>query len=261
MVWVFLLGCTFGRPPEPLFGNPTGKTGLSQADCRPWCGECDGGPGWVRPDDAAIDALVSGWALTEPFASIDSDPYAAGAPEPSADDGLCAVLPEADAGVQPRPYRLVTYASEAEARAAGATVTHYGACGACSTLENLAVYLRHNDLGAPVRDCGMRGGSGGQTDFEADLACLRALGFDLPCAQIWAWNTSNTRAQCLSPCLANLTASYNLPDGRLNECLRCDEEKSGPVFKRVAGRTRRNSGIPNAICRPCSEVQPLEHAY
>lgn len=44
-------------------------------------------------------------------------------------------------------------------------------------------------------------------------------------------------------------------------CIQCDEDRSGPVFKIVAGRTRRNSGLPNAICRPCSEVQPLVHDY
>ena len=37
--------------------------------------------------------------------------------------------------------------------------------------------------------------------------------------------------------------------------------QSGPVFKAVSGRTRRNSGLPNALCRPCSEVRPLVHAY
>ncbi len=52
-----------------------------------------------------------------------------------------------------------------------------------------------------------------------------------------------------------------MPDGSLSPCIACDEDKSGPVFKAVAGRTRRNSGIPNAICRPCDQVQPLVHDY
>ncbi|MCU1282383.1 MAG: hypothetical protein JWM53_5929, partial [bacterium] len=53
----------------------------------------------------------------------------------------------------------------------------------------------------------------------------------------------------------------NQPDGTLNACLQGDEDQSGPVFEAVAGRTRRNSGLPNATCRPCSEVQPLVPAY
>jgi len=36
---------------------------------------------------------------------------------------------------------------------------------------------------------------------------------------------------------------------------------SGPVFKAVAGRTRRNSGLASALCRPCESVYPLEHVY
>ena len=63
------------------------------------------------------------------------------------------------------------------------------------------------------------------------------------------------------PCVAALTKPYNEPDGALNACLQCDEDKSGPVFKAVAGRTRRNTGLANALCRPCSEVRPLLHRY
>jgi hypothetical protein len=54
---------------------------------------------------------------------------------------------------------------------------------------------------------------------------------------------------------------YNLEDGSLNSCLQCDEDISGAVFKTVAGRTRRNSGLASAICRPCETVWRIEHAY
>ncbi len=169
---------------------------------------------------------------------------------------VCGVLPLGAAGTVPRTYRLEDYPSEAAATAAGAKVTHFGHCGVCSTLENLAVYMRVNDLTAPVRACGMTSAT-----LADDVACLQRLGFDLPCAQIWAYNTQNTRARCLSECLTALGASYNLPDGSLNPCLQCDETQSGPVFKWKAGRTRRNCGLPNAICRSCGEVRPLVHAY
>jgi hypothetical protein len=247
-------GCTRPRPAAPLFGAPNDKTGLSADDCRPWCGACDVGMAWQRPSDAGLSSLVDDWTLVEPFSSIDSDPYAQAAPGSAPDGTVCGVQP-GDGGVLPRPYRLVTFASEGDAADAGAIVTHFGHCGVCSTLGNLAVYLSHNDLAAPVRDCGMSGG------FDSDVQCLRGLGFDLPCAQIWAWNTAHTRGKCLAPCLVNYTAAYNRPDGTLNDCLQCDETQSGPVFKAVAGRTRRNSGVPNAICRPCSEVHPLPHRY
>jgi hypothetical protein len=66
---------------------------------------------------------------------------------------------------------------------------------------------------------------------------------------------------CLEVCLELLDAPYHLPDGSLNACLQCDQEMSGDVFEAVAGRTRRNTGLTSALCRPCAEVRPLVHVY
>lgn len=242
-----------------LFGRPVARTGLTAAQCRPSC-DADGGT-FAPPayGDAFIRSLVTDWRLETPYPDLAGDPYA-GTPMPVPDppDTVCAVVPTGDAGAVPRPYRLETFPSEAAARAAGARPTHFGHCGVCSTLANLAVYLRENDLSSPVQACGLVGFTDGG---DANLACLMALGFDRPCAQIWYYNTVHTREQCLSLCFTMLNRPYHLPDGTLNPCYQCDEDRSGPVFKDVAGRTRRNAGLPNAICRPCAEVRPLVHAY
>ena len=47
-----------------------------------------------------------------------------------------------------------------------------------------------------------------------------------------------------------ITGEANIVNGKLNKCLQCDEDKSGPIFKWYAGRTRRNSGIHSEIDRP-----------
>jgi len=242
-----------------LFGNPNAQTGLGPDQCRPECA-CEG-PAFVPPtyDAAFVQSLIDDFQLATPYAPIPSSPYDGGAPPPDDPPGtVCAVLEQLDAGGSPRPYTLETYASADAASAAGARVTHFGHCGVCSTLANLAVYMQNDDLVAPVRQCGVQSSADGG---NADVSCLLQLGFDLPCAQAWAYDTANTRTLCLGVCLANITAPYNEPDGALNPCIQCDEDESGPVFKQVAGRTRRNSGLPNAICRPCSQVQPLVHAY
>mmetsp|Transcript_3890 Transcript_3890/g.4547 ORF Transcript_3890/g.4547 Transcript_3890/m.4547 type:complete len:292 (+) Transcript_3890:149-1024(+) len=44
---------------------------------------------------------------------------------------------------------------------------------------------------------------------------------------------------------------------RLNECLQCDECKQGGIFKKYAGRTRRNSGIQDEIQRDPSEIADI----
>ena len=186
--------------------------------------------------------------------TLSGDPYA----EPRARELLatpiapaaaCAVVWEAD----DVHYRLQTFANEADALAVGATVTHDGACGTCSTLADLAVYLERRDLTTPVRACAMAGG------LAHTVACLERLGFTQACAETWAYNAENTRRKCLGSCLLNLGAPSNLPDGELNACLQCDEDRSGPIFQRVAGRTRRNSGLISSIARPGEQVRPVAH--
>jgi hypothetical protein len=239
---------------EVLFGRPNAATGLTSEQCQPRC-SCDG-KSWEAPEygEQEIQEILT-WEIVDPPALLTEDPYAAAAP-PSADpEAVCGVLPEAPGA---RRYRLATYGSQAAAEEAGAFPSHFGACGLCSPLVDLAVYMREPDLTEPVRACGLQHLGG---DPEEHLACLEALGFDRACAQIWYYNTLHTRDACSAPCFATLGDPYHLPDGSLNACLACDEEKSGPVFKAVAGRTRRNTGLANALCRPCSEVRPLVHDY
>ena len=154
-------------------------------------------------------------------------------------------------------YRLSTFDNPAAALTAGYPVTHFGACGTCSTLQDLAVYLERPDLTAPVRRCGI------SWDASADLTCLEDLGFSAACAQTWLYNVANTRRHCFSVCIVSWIKGEGptQKDGRLNDCLRCDEDRSGPVFKATAGRTRRNSGIQSSIPRPNEEIAPVVHDY
>lgn len=233
-----------------LFGRPTAATGLTDAQCRPECPCLDG---WVPPsyDEAAIAALDL-LTLSNPPATLDTDPYLTPEAFPSTQDQVCGVLVEGSS------YTLQSFEGPAQAQRAGATVTHDGGCGRCSPLHDLAVYMRNGDLTEPVRACALLGIASGD---DATLQCLLDLDFTLPCAQTWLYNTVHTREQCTDECLGALQDPYHLPDGTLNPCLVCDEEHSGPIFKAVAGRTRRNTGLPSALCRPCQDVNRLVHVY
>lgn len=250
-----LVAC--GSDPAPktceqqLFGRPGPNTGLTAEQCAPSCA-CEGKTFDVpEPTPAQIAALRT-WELLDPPALLASDPYAMPTPLAPDDNAVCAVVRE---GSTTR-YRVADYPSAEAAITAGAVPTHFGRCGMCSSLADLAVYMEQPDLTEPVRTCGLMGGG-----MDEHLACLRALGFTEPCAQIWYYNTLHTRQKCLEPCILALGKPYHLPDGTLNECLLCDEVQSGDVFKAVAGRTRRNTGVASSMCRPCSEVQLLEHVY
>jgi hypothetical protein len=237
-----------------LFGRPAETTGLSSEQCQPSCA-CEGitfePPHYEEDEIAALESLV----LATPFSALEKDPYQEPDVWPLEPDKACGILLDA-AG--PGTYSLQTYSSPAAAEDSGAVVTHYGACGLCSPLVNLGVYIRNNDLAGPVRQCGIDNATKGK---DAHLKCLTDLGFDHPCAQIWYYNTRHTQQQCLVTCLALLEKPYHNEDGSLNDCIQCDEDVSGAVFKAVSGRTRRNSGLPTALCRPCESVAPVVHRY
>ncbi len=215
-------------------------------------------PAAVDPADAA--RLVAALRAKVPLDAIafDGDPYDLWRdrePPRVASGTVCGVRFEPD-GIL---YRLATFPAEAEARAAGFSVTHLGACGTCSTMQDLAVYMERPDLTAPVRRCGVL-----HATEPGTIACLERLGFSPACARTWYFNVRNTRRECLGTCVLSWLErepSTRGPERRLNPCLRCDEERSGPVFKAVAGRTRRDSGIPSSIARPDAEVARVVHDY
>ena len=245
------MGSSSGAPRcGTLYGRPNDNTGLGPDLCGPSC-PCQGG--WVAPEysEADIVALES-LPLDTPFEPLTADPYATPEDHPLDEASVCAVLVSGDG------YSLQTFPDDAAAEAAGGKVTHDGACGLCSPLQDLAVYMRNPDLTQPVRACGLQGLSQGE---EVQLECLRELGFTEPCAQIWSYNTTHTRTVCLETCVELLNEPYHLPDGSLNACLQCDEDLSGPVFKAVSGRTRRNTGLASALCRPCEAVRQVVHRY
>ncbi len=240
-----------GRPAvcTGYFGQPTAKTGLDTTLCSPQC-DCGGASfSFVPPSPATLAA----WSATKfpAMATPTTDPYTADVP-PTVAPGVCGVRKEPGGG-----HTLESAADADTLAKSGATLTHQGRCGLCSTLADLAVYARETDLTQPVRACGLEHFD----DLAGNVACLRKIGFTAPCAWIWAYNTRNTRVRCLDVCLKALSAPYHLADGSLNPCLQCDEDKSGPVFKAVAGRTRRNSGLASALCRPCAQVHRIAHAY
>ncbi|XP_065061908.1 uncharacterized protein LOC135688811 [Rhopilema esculentum] len=170
-------------------------------------------------------------------------------------DIVCAIRYVDDTKVG---YELRQFESKQAAESAGFIVTHQGKCGACSNLRDLAVYLEKN-LTAPVRKCA----------FKAVISkrwarnCILAIGFTETCTDIWLYNSINTRKECFGICMKDWITGKpnNNPDGSLNDCLQCDEDKSGPVFKYFSGRTRRNSGINSAIKRPGQQVYKMNHCY
>lgn len=262
-----------------LFGVPPENGPVSESCCAPTCAYVEDGETktWTAPryTEKDLQALWNDWELAEPwpvFVGNEFDPPPQAGP---IEQGVCGVLPRPDlrnGPSAPMPYDLVDYPTRTDAEKDGAMVTHGGECGACSSLRNLVVYIANPNLTEPVRRCGITG----LIDRDLSrLACIASLGFDLPCAQAWDINTRNTQKACLRVCgkpgarRAPGNKPYECsPDGfvpndinLINACLACDEEYSLRLFRRAAGRSRRNSGLPSPICRTCEGVRRIEHRY
>lgn len=160
----------------------------------------------------------------------------------------------------PHSYKLQTFdGSVDEAQELGLIVTHAGPCAACSSLQDLAVYMEQGaDLRSSSSSCGLRG-----QFSEADgLSCFKELGFSDACASIWHANTKHTARKCSRHCIPFVISgrgpNKDEPGCPMETCIECDEVHSGPNFKRFSGRTRRNSGLRSNIARPCSEMVVLE---
>ena len=97
----------------------------------------------------------------------------------------------------PTLYEMQTYDSEQEMLDAGAHMTHWGACGACSTTKDLAVYLEHPDLTGKGQECSVRAIANG---FEEGVSCFQEVGYTESCAVMWMYNVFQTRDNCFDTC-------------------------------------------------------------
>lgn len=164
-----------------------------------------------------------------------------------------------------RRYSLRTFRNKQLALKAGFKVTHQYKCGTCSTLKDLAVYMAKPDLTEPAKTCTKK-----LTLNKMKKCYEEKIGFSPLCAEMWSYNSKNTKKRCAITCmkhyglfnvLANNMNSENTDStGKLNPCIACDENKSGPGFKYGAGRTRRASVLLSAINRSSDEIYEVDHS-
>ncbi|CAB9518000.1 expressed unknown protein [Seminavis robusta] len=168
----------------------------------------------------------------------------------------------------PTHYETVTFASEElflrvqeqqEENGETLQITHYGACGVCSNLQDLAVYVANPDLTSKGQECGAKALFSQQLGVE----CFIRAGYTPACAKMWMYNTLETGDKCKDLCLPftfqGMPNNGPPPTCTIADCLWCDEVYSGPNFKKVAARTRRRSGLLSAIARPCDDILIVNH--
>mmetsp|Transcript_31468 Transcript_31468/g.63983 ORF Transcript_31468/g.63983 Transcript_31468/m.63983 type:complete len:86 (+) Transcript_31468:149-406(+) len=75
--------------------------------------------------------------------------------------------------------------------------THWGACGPCSTSQDLTVYMENPDLTAKGQECGVRG----LLDPTDGINCFMEAGYTRVCSEAWMYNVFNTRDHCFDVCI------------------------------------------------------------
>lgn len=203
---------------------------------------------WMSPPRFPAQSMVHDWWVNRSLA-----------PDQAA---VCGIRFEDDTRTG---YTLRTFANiDALNAEPDYQLTHYQACGACSTLQDLAIY-GELDLTRMAKTCSKR------ATLDEKSSCMKQIGFTPACAESWAYNAAKTGQSCALICVAEygliplLTGKENKPPvnekGELNACLMCDEMMAGPGFQYAAGRTRRNSGIISEIDRPQEQVYEVQHLY
>jgi hypothetical protein len=156
--------------------------------------------------------------------------------------------------------RLKTVASLDDALAAGDYVTHLGPCGACSSLQDLAALYETTALPLRGNECYRE--SAWLTDLGKAESCYRNLGFTSACATVMTryQNRVNSK-QCGAFCAAfALGGGQDEPSCAADgPCTACGNEHMIPArFRRVAGRTELNSGLPSWSATSCSNIASLD---
>ena len=82
--------------------------------------------------------------------------------------------------------RLTTVPSLDAAIATGQYITHTGACGTCSSLQDLALMVDYPNLPYKAQQCFFR--SNALADIEGAITCYEEIGFTSSCSKAFAYH-------------------------------------------------------------------------
>lgn len=162
-----------------------------------------------------------------------------------------------------------TFETKAAAKQAGYVVAHCGACGQCSNPYDIQKYVdTRKTVAQSAKKCSVEAIFGKDNEL---LDCLEdAIGFSRDCTVCWAENMRTTAKHCMWTCLSSMLVGLmksNNVEGAddydwLNQCIFCDEKRSGPNFVTCSGVARRRLGIQSEIERnPKEQCANVEFDY
>lgn len=152
---------------------------------------------------------------------------------------------------------ITTFDNKDAAHDAGFLVLHCGACGACSTWDNLITeYTTRNNMAALANKCAMRGFFGGEDEITA---CIMepAIGFTGQCALCWTEDIVCAKKHCsfifLQSQITNSVGNFAVGPDDITSAT-CEEAHCEVgAFVPCVGATRRRMNIISSIPRPVEE--------
>lgn len=174
-----------------------------------------------------------------------------------------------------REYEMRTFESWAAAEAAGADITHKGACGVCSNAHDLAIYMKDilSMTTYKCREAFLVGYTKSPKEaFLSAVGCYKDTGLTHPCAEIWAYGSTAVMLTCKDEIdedkRTNATVVGPPPGCQYSKEWMCiltgSQYRESTMF---GGRTLPNSGIifgrlpfpcdaiTSVIHRPCGDIE------
>jgi len=152
---------------------------------------------------------------------------------------------------------ITTFPSKEAAHEAGFLVLHCGACGACSTWENLIIeYTTRDTMAANANQCAKEALFGGGDDALTKCLMEPNIGFGYECAICWMEDILCTKEHCsfifLQSQMINEVTNFAVGPDDITSAT-CEEahcEKDPGQFVPCSGATRRRMNITSSISRP-----------
>jgi len=150
------------------------------------------------------------------------------------------------------PYNVTTFETADAARNANETIAHCGACGACSTWNNLRLeWTSRNELAEKSKKCAVKGLFSGSS---AALQCMdETVGFDEACSKCWIDDMQCATHYCsfigIQSMIINTLSDLRVAPGTITSAT-CEEAMCELEFVPCSGASRRRMNIHSDIERP-----------
>ncbi len=150
---------------------------------------------------------------------------------------------------------ITTFPNKEAAHEAGFLVVHCGACGACSSWENLIIqHTTRSTMAALANECAKKSLFGGGDDALHQCLMDEEIGFSEECALCWMEDILCTKDHCafifLQAQMINNVGNFAVGENDITSAS-CEEAHCEVgQFVPCSGATRRRMNIVSSIARP-----------